>query len=332
MEREYMVKEHPFLAPARRRSMVGPVLLIGAGLLLLGANIGILPAYTWNVLGRLWPVGVILFGLEMMIGRRSPAGAWLTGLASGGVIVGLALLLFVTSFIPPLANMLDGRSEPTDQTPFAAPLDGIREAHVSIDFPGNGSGYLGAATSDKLIEAITFDNQKPTLDVRHSGNSASVSVDSGDDDCVFCFGDESEGRWELALTPEAMLDLQLDTHSGDYELDLSELQLEKLALDGGSGDTTLRLPAGDYKAAIDHGSGHLEINLPEDVGIRLAVDQGSGYLEMSADLHRLGGDRDEDEDDGNGDGDGVWESENFEEAAQKITLNIDQGSGSLIIR
>jgi hypothetical protein len=58
-----------------RPGLVGPVLLIGLGILFLLENLGLLAWNIWEVAFRLWPLLFIAWGLELMLGRRSAWGA-----------------------------------------------------------------------------------------------------------------------------------------------------------------------------------------------------------------------------------------------------------------
>ena len=83
----------PYAPPpprARRRhggSVIGPLLLIFVGGVFLLQNAGILPASVWGDLWRLWPLVLVLAGLELLIGRRLP---WL--FAIGGLVIVVAAL------------------------------------------------------------------------------------------------------------------------------------------------------------------------------------------------------------------------------------------------
>lgn len=69
----------------RRPSLVGPTLLIGVGVLVLMQNLGFLPFGFWWTLWRFWPVVLIVVGLDLLLGRRSPVG--------GLVVLGLTVAL-----------------------------------------------------------------------------------------------------------------------------------------------------------------------------------------------------------------------------------------------
>src|SRR5215210_2097893 len=53
--------------------VLGPVLLILAGSVFLLNNLGILPWNVWGDVWRLWPLIPIAIGLDIIVGRRSPA-------------------------------------------------------------------------------------------------------------------------------------------------------------------------------------------------------------------------------------------------------------------
>jgi len=63
----------------RRGSVLFPILLIGLGVTLLTQSRGLVPWEIWAQLWRLWPVVLILIGLDIIIGRRSAIGGYLVG-------------------------------------------------------------------------------------------------------------------------------------------------------------------------------------------------------------------------------------------------------------
>jgi hypothetical protein len=60
----------------RRRSLVGPVILIGLGVVFLLNNLGVLAWSVWEVILRLWPILLVAAGLDLLLGRRSIWGSW----------------------------------------------------------------------------------------------------------------------------------------------------------------------------------------------------------------------------------------------------------------
>ena len=61
---------------ARREiNLAGPMILIGAGVIFLLSNLGILSGGVWEWVSTLWPVLLILIGLESILNRRGLVGA-----------------------------------------------------------------------------------------------------------------------------------------------------------------------------------------------------------------------------------------------------------------
>src|SRR5689334_1360425 len=56
-----------------RTPVLGPTLLIGAGLVFLLINLGVLDESVWSQLLQLWPLLLIAIGLDLLLGRRNPA-------------------------------------------------------------------------------------------------------------------------------------------------------------------------------------------------------------------------------------------------------------------
>ena len=84
-----MTEEQPRMpAGARRVAGQGPLLVLGLGAVLLAHTTGLLPAGWWWLLARLWPVLLVLVGLDMLIGRRTASRVALVLGLSGLVVVG----------------------------------------------------------------------------------------------------------------------------------------------------------------------------------------------------------------------------------------------------
>lgn len=82
--------------PARRdsRSIFAPVVLIGAGVLFLLENIGIVGELDWAAAWRYWPLALIFLGLNVLVVQvRPPLGTALSGVIGLGAVAVLAFLL-----------------------------------------------------------------------------------------------------------------------------------------------------------------------------------------------------------------------------------------------
>lgn len=75
----------------RHRSVVFPAMMIIVGMLFLFSNLGLLPPNFWQNIWRLWPVILILIGVEIVFNGR-------TGWRAIGAIVSISVLVVLVGF------------------------------------------------------------------------------------------------------------------------------------------------------------------------------------------------------------------------------------------
>jgi hypothetical protein len=109
------------------RFSLGGLILVFLGVLFLLQNLGVVSWEVWGTLWRFWPVVLILIGINILWGRRSP---YLALAVSGVVLLGvMGTAVWVQEPWP---------SELPDT--FSQPLQGVSRAEVEVTF---GAGKLG---------------------------------------------------------------------------------------------------------------------------------------------------------------------------------------------
>lgn len=309
---------------ARSRSVFWPMILISAGVLMLLSNLGIFPASGWAVLWRFWPLALIALGVDVLFGHRSIGGAVLGGLLILMLIGGMIGLAFFAEQIPMLVELTKPAELHFEH--LEHPLDDFETAHVEIDLT-SAPGYVGVLDdSNNLIEADIAYRGELIFQVDDEGERADIKLDSylqgiSYGDLNF---DDNNAEWDVRLSPDVILDLYLDAHSGYNTFNLNDLQIKHLNLDAGSGGIALTLPENmSFDGKIDGGSGAINISLPEDSGMRVVLEEGSGQFRADERFVLV---------DGSWDDDGTWETENYDEAEYQIVLEVDQGSGGINIQ
>ncbi len=306
-------------------SLFWPIVFIGAGVALLLSNLGYLPWASWNILWRLWPLLLIALGIDLLIGRRSVVGAIISAVLILALVGGAIALAFYTPSIPQLAELAQSpewRTAHVEQS-----LEGVERASVTIDTGSVPCLLSKLSDSLNLIEGDITYRGTLVFDAPVRGGRADVRLDS-----YFTgpwwgwapgFEDNPRAVWGVKLSPKIPLDLNFDTGSGRCYFDLSGLQVNSLIVDSGSGAVDLILPSDtSFEARIDAGSGRFAITLPAGVGARVALDSGSGAFRPDERFEMVSGERGDDS---------VWETENLSTAETTIELEIDQGSGALVI-
>jgi hypothetical protein len=295
---------------------VWPVVLIGAGVVFLLNNLGLLGWDVWGTLLRLWPVLLIAGGLDILIGRRFPVGSLLLA----GVLA-IVLVLAVQGVLPTAVNASASANVDRTETVSQA-VDGAERATVDIRF---GSGALNitalAADSGQLIEGTADLSRGENLrqDYRKNGNAgyftleSSGSWSSGPD---FLLGPEKS--WDLSLNRDLPLELEVNAGAGQSTLDLVNLNLRRLQIDGGVGQVTVKLPAtGTYNVRIDGGVGQVIVIVPQGLAARARVDGGLGGVSAQGDFKRQGD---------------VYVAGDFAAAENRATIEVDGGVGQTILR
>lgn len=342
------------------RSLFWPLLFIGIGVVYLLGNIGVIPAPSWGMLWRLWPLALVAAGLDLLFGRRSPI--------IGGLL-GLLLVAGVVAFLI-AAPSLDLGGEAHTETIRAA-LDQAESATVYLDLDQYPTEITALVDSTDLIygELDTYGD----IDLNVSGSQEVTIRLKQNDPYMDGFNwnlSTFDMRWDIGLSPSIPLDLNLDVGSGSADLWLEDLQLSDLFIDSGSGSVEAVLPPGDYPFELDSGSGSVSLSfseglesnmrietgsgsvrisldgqsnatlqvdsgsgsvtfiLPDDVGLRLVVrDGGSGSVNPRSDMDLVDDLHDDDDDVG------IWETAGYDQAEYQIEIIFDDaGSGSINLR
>ncbi|KPK89854.1 MAG: hypothetical protein AMJ88_17020, partial [Anaerolineae bacterium SM23_ 63] len=109
----------------RYRSLFWPIVLIGLGLFWLLGNLGVLPEHSLWTLFRLWPLALIVIGLDIMVGRRSPAIGALIGFGAVALVLVLVFAGPSLGFTPPETELITER--------FTESIGNATSARVNLD-------------------------------------------------------------------------------------------------------------------------------------------------------------------------------------------------------
>ncbi len=296
----------------RRRypSLTFPIILITAGVLFLLSNLNVLDIDFWN-LWRLWPVLLILAGLDIILGRRSALGNIFVLLITIVVVAGVVIL--IVSAPDALGTLASGEVERVDE-----PLDGIERADLAVRFAA-GTLEIGRLTdSSSLFEADLelATERKPLWGITRDGSEASMALEyrSGAFMQNWRRGDE----WDLRLSPKVGYDLDVSMGAGDATLNLSGLDIRGLTVETGAGRATIILPEeGDFEAEISGAVGQVVIEIPEGMAARVQVSRALGDISVPSRFVR----------DGN-----TYETGDWSGSENRVYLEIQIAVGQVTIR
>jgi len=142
------------------------------------------------------------------------------------------------------------------------PLAGSESANVDLIF-GAGRLQLEAGVSDRLLSgtfrynvdrwAPQITREGDTLTIRQGGDEDKWGIPSG----------TVRNRWELELSPQVPMDVNIRAGAGEGELDFTDVMVSELDVDLGAGDFVLRFDASN-PVPMDH----------------LTLDTGASKIEM----------------------------------------------------
>lgn len=334
------------------RSMFGPLMLITIGVYFLMANLGVLPDLNWGAALRLWPLLLVFAGLNIIVRQvPRPGGTWLSLLVS---LVTIGVFSYALLFARPvefLGNIELFGEVTVKREAIAFPADDVRSADIYLNTGAPNAEISALVDSPNLIDGEVTYVDELAFETSVSDGRANVSLETADSRNWWVWLnpanwsiDGEDNEWFIGLNSRLPIDLVLDVGSGSVDLELDELTLEALEIDGGSGSATVTLPGGDYDATYDigsgsvvmtlpadgrhdinimGGSGSLTLNLPDTMEMEFSAESGSGGLSVLNDRLDRGGTRS---------GDEVWATAGYEDAPNRVTLFVDIGSGSVTVR
>jgi hypothetical protein len=126
--------------------------------------------------------------------------------------------------------------------------------------------------------------------------------------------------WQVRLTENVPLALDVETGASEAQLDLSRLRVEKLRLATGASSVKVTMPAsaGRTDARIESGAASVDIVIPQGVAARIEVE--SGLANARVDTTRFART------------DKVYQSADYETAANRLDLRVEAGVASIEIR
>ena len=303
--------------PERRRrvSLVGPVILIGLGVVFLLNSMGVLAWSVWDVIFRLWPVLLIAAGLEIILSRLS---VWGSLLALVLTVVILAGMLWMLGPVLGAGQVVAG--EEVRQA-----LGEATQARVVIE-PGVGSLHIKAlpesaeAMPSALVEGVVSvgRGQRVRRDFAIVGKTASFIVQTEGTTFGPFMGWGDQWSWDLGLAPEVPLMLEVNLGVGLANIDLTGLAVDDLVMSMGIGRTTITLPEeGRFNAKLEGAIGETVIVIPAGMAARIRVDTGLSVRDLP-DSYQQQGD--------------VYTSPGYASADDRVDLEVSQAIGRVTIR
>ncbi len=199
------------------------------------------------------------------------------------------------------------------------PLEGAAAARVRLHYAAGQLRVHGGAPAGLLVSGRCGGDVK--IESQREGERLEVKLSTKPE--VFFTHPQSmwniqSREWDLALSEEVPLILEIGSGASDVQLDLTYLRVTELKIETGASATTVQLPAtaGFTRVDVDSGMASVKLHVPEGVAARIHTDGGlAGFNINEARFPKVS--------------DNTHRSPDYDTAANKIEIDVETGVGSL---
>jgi len=303
----------------KRRGFFGPILLIAIGLIFLGNNLGLIPGEGWGMIWRLWPILLIIAGLDELIRRE--------GIAWPILLIGAGVFFLLNNFGPRVWISWSQIIQLWPILLIAAGIDlvfkgdsiwfAIAGVVLTLVLVGGSvwivrEGFQVAADYTEIREVFSVEMEEMELDL--ALGAGELIIGSGAPDGVLVYGsitpykfsdqastkgstiqyqlEHSEpgfyphtARWELDLTNELVAELVVNNTAGEVILSLEDMNITSLDLSQGVGSLVVRLPNMESdQVLIKQAVGSIQVQIPEDLNVAIDAQNGLSKVDFPSDF------------------------------------------------
>jgi hypothetical protein len=298
-----------------RRGLSWPLILITIGIVFLLANFGVIPGVTALGLLNLWPLILILVGVDIAIGRRWPLAA--LGIDVAVIALGLVLLATQPTFLGGPVFVFNGGGAPGERDVSVA-----RQSTTALSLAINGGAgrFRVSGGSTMLVEAHSSNDDlrlvRATAVLGGGGERADVRIDQSGNRRVGGATADVETR----VASDVPTDLSVNGGAGEFIVDLSDVMLRSGELNVGAASLTLTLPRPAAEVGIDvnAGASSIVIVVPEGVEARVTTTGALNSLKSSNTRVAANG--------------SAAETSGYGSAKARVTVKVTAGVSSVTVR
>ena len=295
--------------------MFWPLILIAVGLIALAANYGWIEPVSFISILALWPVLLILLGIDIAFARRWPVAT----LGADVVIIAGALLLAATqpSALRLASFSFSRSSDCTNASPsVTVPRGTLASLRLSIN-GGAARYHLGGGAAGAV--AASADGADLCLSDRTSRDGSAAARG---DVRLTQTGAQFSGSTDITVqvANDLPLSLAVNAGAGDFFFDLHDVRTTDARFNIGAASTTIVLPrpAGDVPVRIEGGASSIVIEIPAGVEARITVTGGLNATSAMNPRVTKSGD--------------VNETAGYAAAKDRVTVTVNGGANSVSIR
>jgi hypothetical protein len=254
----------------RYSTFIWPGILILIGVFALLVNTNLIPTDRLYRLFDLWPLLLVVIGLELLV-RRMP-------LPTATVTVATVLIL-VLAAVGVVAYVAAGPSAGSGSLDSAQSVDGVSEATLEVDVGGatitiTGDQSLGG---DLYRAHIKYSGRTPSVEFNRSSGLLRIAQNTGG------FVPPSEHfALDLRIATAIPWSVTINAAGIDAKMNLADVKVKAMTLNtaGASDDITLGSPNGSVPIKMNGGGLTVHIHRPDGAAISVRVSCAAASLTL----------------------------------------------------
>ncbi len=307
-----------------QRGLFWPLLLITIGLVFLLVNFGLIPGVTALSLLNLWPLLLILVGVDIAIGRRWPLAA--LGIDVAVIALGLALVATQPSVFGTAPFWIADRAFVGERDVSVARQSATS---LSLEINGGAGRFRVGGGSTVLVEAHSGndDLRLRRADFDKAGAHADVRIEQS--------GNRRMGNAttdvDTRIASDVPTDLSVNGGAGDFVIDLRDVMISRAEFNVGAASLTLTLPkptlttslataksTPEVSIEVNAGASNIVIEVPDGVDARVTTEGAFLSLRSSNTRVTVSGN--------------TAETPGYNTANARVIVRVTAGASSITIR
>lgn len=294
----------------KNKFQIAPFILIVLGVVFILNNLGILPWEIWNNLWKFWPVILILFGVELLLGQS--------------VSIKTFIVLLILIFLIPIIityNPFNKNPFATDKLEISQDLGSLTKARIVIDLPATKLALSSLASgSAKLIEG--------KIEYSKAADRPTISEETNFGQSIFTlnqvlqkgipFVSSLKNTTNLSFTQSVPLEIVVKTGAAQGTINLEYLRADYLEVE--SKASNLKIIFGkEYssRAIFKTSASNIEIEIPKEAAARIKIDSNVKNLSIDSRFKNKAG---------------TYQTENFEKSFTRLDIVIEAIASSINIK
>lgn len=289
---------------------LAPFVLILLGVVFLLNNFGVLPWEIWQNIWKFWPVLLILFGVEILVGRNS---SYKTLLFLGALIFFLPIVLVI--------NPLTGNPLANSELTFDKPLGNLTKVEVVTEMPSNNIKITALeGGSDKVLSSkVKYSKLLPEPELSEEKRFGEAKYTFKQPEKYVPFAGNIGNSVDLKLSRLIPIFLSLKANAGVFDINLENLSVSQLEIETGTSKVSINFSkTASTKVFIKSAASQIVLTIPTEVQTQIKLD--SVVENTKIDQNRF---RKEN---------GTYTTANFQTVTQKLQIEIIGSASSVEVR